>query len=563
MSMRSHSFGGAFSIALFAAVTCGGCGLLLGLDEFEDTEATTGTGPGGGGQRTCEPESIETCPYGGPPERVGIGNCKAATRQCLSDGDSWSACAGEIQPRDEDCNERGDEDCDGISCSDAIWSRSYSIPRGSIKHIAIDQEGKTIISGLFAGTISIGEKTLESNTSNEFDYFIAKVDKEGTTEWIKHIEGIGDNGYNIDVAVDDNNNILAVGELSGTISIDSISLEGPALYRGTSIFIASLAPDGKHRWSKAFRFEEGEAELAAPAIVIDYNNTAIVSGPFAGTANFGGPSIESTEWDIFLTGLSTIDGSHRWTQQITDTPGETSTHHKQLISDITVTKNNRLVITGSFDDSIRFPGGMYDIGRDIASPGTHGFVASLSSSNGTIQWSKELAGCNNVAVDTDPEGNILITGGLTTETDFGGGSKLSPSGESDIFIAKYDEDDDHHWSKRFGEFNTNEGLAVVADSSGNVVVAGTLASNVDFGGGVRRAEPPADLFLLKMNKGGTHVWSKTFEDCHIQQFAESPLAYALAKHPSEDIVALTARCTNVDFGNRPLESGSVVVHITP
>jgi hypothetical protein len=66
----------------------------------------------------CAPGQTEMCPYPGPPDTLGVGICRAATRQCVP-GDGglvWSECEGEITALSTDNPSDGrDNDCDGRS----------------------------------------------------------------------------------------------------------------------------------------------------------------------------------------------------------------------------------------------------------------------------------------------------------------------------------------------------------------------------------------------------------------------------------------------------------------
>jgi hypothetical protein len=59
----------------------------------------------------CTAGQKQPC-YSGPAGTAGKGLCKAGQQSCLADG-TWGACAGELTPKPEVCNNWIDEDCDG------------------------------------------------------------------------------------------------------------------------------------------------------------------------------------------------------------------------------------------------------------------------------------------------------------------------------------------------------------------------------------------------------------------------------------------------------------------
>ncbi|MBX3158331.1 MAG: choice-of-anchor L domain-containing protein [Deltaproteobacteria bacterium] len=109
--------------ALYALVACGpggndACSPDLGTDP--NNCGHCGNACGGGyvcvdyaciaGE--CQPGMVEEC-YTGGPGTVNVGPCKAGSRTCL-EGATWSACDGEVTPKQENCTDGIDNDCNGM-----------------------------------------------------------------------------------------------------------------------------------------------------------------------------------------------------------------------------------------------------------------------------------------------------------------------------------------------------------------------------------------------------------------------------------------------------------------
>ena len=92
-------------------------------------------------------------------------------------------------------------------------------------------------------------------------------------------------------------------------------------------------------------------------------------------------------------------------------------------------------------------------------------------------------------------GSLVVTGGFTGTADFGGGPLVSAGG-SDIFVVKLDGAGEHLWSARYGdEGGAQEGQAIAVDSAGNILVAGVADGTVDFGlGPLSPASCPAETW---------------------------------------------------------------------
>ena len=111
---------------------------------------------------SCKPGAQKAC-YDGPDGTEDVGVCKSGVKTCAADGKSWSACDGQVLPKPEDCNSRGDEDCDGTACSDAIWNRVIDSTSTNIAGVAIDDAGNTFLIGEFAGSADLGAGTITGN----------------------------------------------------------------------------------------------------------------------------------------------------------------------------------------------------------------------------------------------------------------------------------------------------------------------------------------------------------------------------------------------------------------
>jgi len=105
----------------------------------------------------------------------------------------------------------------------------------------------------------------------------------------------------------------------------------------------------------------------------------------------------------------------------------------------------------------------------------------------------------------DAQGDVIVTGSFHGTMDWGGAPLISAGG-SDIFLAKLDPAGKHLWSKRFGDASDQSGAAVAVSSAGQIWVTGGVTGNVDFGGGtLASADPLGDAFLASFGPGGAYV----------------------------------------------------------
>jgi PKD repeat protein len=138
---------------------------------------------------------------------------------------------------------------------------------------------------------------------------------------------------------------------------------------------------------------------------------------------------------------------------------------------------------------------------------------------GAFSWVKRYGGAASSAIGystvVDGAGNIIVVGAYWGAVNLGG-SGLSSLGSSDIFVAKYAPDGTHLWSKSFGGTLDDVARSVAVDTSGNIYVSGSFKRSLNFGGASLTAYysgfgmETSDLFIVKLNSAGGHVWSKSY-----------------------------------------------------
>ena len=131
----------------------------------------------------------------------------------------------------------------------------------------------------------------------------------------------------------------------------------------------------------------------------------------------------------------------------------------------------------------------------------------LYNSSGTKQWTKQLGTSGDEypeeesgnGVSTDSSGNIYVTGSI-----MGGLDGNTSSGESDIFLVKYNSSGTKQWTKQLGTSSNDWGNGVSTDSSGNIYVTGYTSGGLDG----NTSSGVGDMFLVKYNSSGTKKWTK-------------------------------------------------------
>ena len=127
-------------------------------------------------------------------------------------------------------------------------------------------------------------------------------------------------------------------------------------------------------------------------------------------------------------------------------------------------------------------------------------------------WSYRFGGPSvNMSFDVavDGSGNVVITGTFAGTMNFGGGPLTSTSSR-DIFLAKFDPTGAHVWSQRFGAGGDDAGNAVNVDNAGNIIITGSFKGPISFGGASLAGQGGNDIYVAKFNGAGTHQWSRAY-----------------------------------------------------
>lgn len=148
--------------------------------------------------------------------------------------------------------------------------------------------------------------------------------------------------------------------------------------------------------------------------------------------------------------------------------------------------------------------------------------------------------------------DILVTGHASGAVEFAGVETV-PVGAGDAFVARFDGNGVARWVRRFGDTGdpsaaSQNGTAIAADTDGNVLVAGTLSGTVDYGGGPLTSEDDGDVFILKLQSDGTHLWSQKFSATAFE------FATSVALDPLGGVIVVGSFFGTIDLGAGSLTS---------
>ena len=145
------------------------------------------------------------------------------------------------------------------------------------------------------------------------------------------------------------------------------------------------------------------------------------------------------------------------------------------------------------------------------------FMSSLAfAQTGQFNWASSAGGSSSdYCYDsyTDNLGNTYVTGKFKSDPmDFGNGIQISPKGNYDVYVAKYDPTGAALWAVDAGSAGSSspdEGDAITADAAGNVYVTGAFFGTAYFSDTDSLVSTGNfDVFIAKYDTDGNFVWAK-------------------------------------------------------
>jgi hypothetical protein len=126
-----------------------------------------------------------------------------------------------------------------------------------------------------------------------------------------------------------------------------------------------------------------------------------------------------------------------------------------------------------------------------------------------VSWAKRMGGASGdrgYGVALDGGGNAYVTGWFDGTADFGSYS-LTSAGDEDIFVTKLDSGGTVQWAKRMGGTSFDYGFGIAVDGDGDAYVTGRFQFTADFGSYSLTSAGSSDIFVAKLDSGGTVQWA--------------------------------------------------------
>ena len=133
-------------------------------------------------------------------------------------------------------------------------------------------------------------------------------------------------------------------------------------------------------------------------------------------------------------------------------------------------------------------------------------------------WAKSAGGTSNesaTAITADTSGNVYLTGSFSSPNVTFGSVMLtnnSTSGNTDIYIVKYDPNGNVLWAKSAGSSDEDYATSIALDAWGNIYVAGFFYStSITFGTTTLTNDSTtatSDVYVVKYSPSGNVIWAR-------------------------------------------------------
>jgi hypothetical protein len=373
---------------------------------------------------------------------------------------------------------------------------------------AVDSAGNIFVTGYFDGALKLLNKvagtSITLSTAGGYDYFLAKFTPAGDVIWAKSFGTALSSASSLALAVDAGGNVAFAGSLQGSANFGNGAVTAVGM---SDILVVKFDSLGAYKWAKSYGSPTNVNY--ATSIAFDTAGDVLIGGASIHALTIVAPAfVDTGAYDGFVAKLKGVDGSGLWATQIKEQAAKPN--GDQVISTLVLDGSNNIFVGGQFAGSI-YLGAV--VGSKTAVGNQDGFLAKLDS-GGAISWAKVFGtsgytNVNSMAVDTSA--NLVVTGLVQGNANFGGGNLVIPSGDDSGFLAKYSTAGVFAKARVFvnGQANPGSaGISVTTDQSDNIYLTGYASDTVDLGGGA--GVLTSGGFIGKFDATFNSLWGKSF-----------------------------------------------------
>ena len=378
-----------------------------------------------------------------------------------------------------------------------------------INDIAIDSKENLFIVGNFKSSLSLGLNPLIDQSKGGFeDSFVAKLDSQNSTVFLKHISSTQDVSANALVLA--STYLVATGTFDGKATFSaSDSITG----KRNEIFVAQYSMNDGNLIS--LQSQGGNGDDYGMDIQFD-NETTFIGGYFYNQITFQLSGSNIVSKPVVAGPDSFIFADHPRKPWIKQIEGDS----KQYITQIAFAKD-RLFAVGHFPKEVLFDSITY---KSLKSSYNAYIVSYNTKLLGSYHFSRAILSEDFVKIDqiavSEVDSSIIVVGLFGDKEIKTHDKSFQSKGENNMFIAKYSQSlKELKWIKNFGltkqltvpfsDYKKPSPLIVVnTDHQGNIYVAGVFKGTIQFDKTSLQTSSDQDAYLMKLDKTGNILFHK-------------------------------------------------------
>jgi hypothetical protein len=332
---------------------------------------------------------------------------------------------------------------------------------------------------------SSGDKT--ENSRGNYDYWIVKVDADGTKQWDKTFGGNSDDElYSLQQTTDG-------GYILGGYSFSDSSGDKTENSRGVyDYWIVKVGASGTKQWDKTI----GGGDFDFFTSLQQTSDGGYILGGYSKSDSSGDKAEHSRGgYDYWIVKMD-ASGTKQWDKTFGGNDDDELWSLQQ-------TSDGGYILGGwSFSDSSG--------DKTEHSRGSYDYWIVKVDASGTKQWDKTFGGNDDDELyslqQTSDKGYIL---GGWSSSDISGDKTENNRGVYDYWIIKVDASGTKQWDKTFGGSDGDFLFSLRQTSDGGYILGGHSVSDIS-GDKTENSKGDYDYWIVKVDASGTKQWDKTY-----------------------------------------------------
>ena len=330
-----------------------------------------------------------------------------------------------------------------------------------------DADGNYYISGICRGNVEFTNGTMVKGRGG-MDAILVKYDAELNFLWARVVGGSGDDTFER-IAVTSTGDIVAVGKISGEVTIDGTDQTLTAT-QSTDACMVIYDKEGNYKMSTLIK---GTGASLCNSVAVDGNDNIFVTGSTIGQTDFGNGKSVTIEGSDTGTFLACYNSSLEC-QWVIAGFGPKYSYGWAIALD----KDENILLTGRFGTSFTLTGTDGEsLTTEIGGESTQDTYVAKLSHEGVGQWITYVKNSNRIdtrSIDSDSQGNVYIWGHCQSAVTPEGQSALGFNGNFDAFLIKYSPTGDYMDGMNLGGSGRDEAKALLIDNNDDIYVAGNV-----------------------------------------------------------------------------------------